>query len=109
MSLKEHQISLQEAAELTKNYRKLPLGKLGPILSGLKGVSLSCEALKAVIEQPNCVTVRFYYAVKLNIPPIFTLVVVGVDANGNDLTDGYILDKTHNCPPICGTNNELNS
>lgn len=109
MSLNDHQISLQDAAELTKNYRELPLGQIGQLLNGTKGAMFSNEALQAVMDQPACVSVRFYFAVKSEIPPIFTLVAIGVDANGNDLVNGVVLDHARACPPLCSENNLLNS
>jgi hypothetical protein len=108
MSLNTHQISLQDAAELTANYRELPLGQLGQLLTNVKGAMFSNDALQAVMDQPGCKSVRFYFAVKSNIPPIFTLVAVGVDANGNDMVNGILLDHAHMCPPDCSVTNSLN-
>jgi hypothetical protein len=36
-----------------------------------------------------------------------TIVVVGVDSNGNDLANGVLLDKTDDCPSICPINSPL--
>jgi hypothetical protein len=37
------------------------------------------------------------------------LVLVGVDANGDDMTDGIIVDKLLPCPPACSIKNVLNT
>jgi hypothetical protein len=37
------------------------------------------------------------------------LVLVGVDANGDDMTAGVIVDKAYACPPYCSQKNPLNS
>jgi hypothetical protein len=36
-----------------------------------------------------------------------TLVLVGVDVSGNDLTNGVILDDLAGCPPFCSINSPL--
>lgn len=109
MSLKDHQIPLAEAAAMTAAYRTLPIGQLGQLLSGTKGGAFSVEALAAVMQQPGCVSVRFYFAIEGLLPPKITFVAVGVDANGNDITTGIVLDHMGICPPACGVDNVLNS
>lgn len=109
MSLKDHQIPLAEAAAMTAAYRTLPIGQIGQLLGGTKGGSFSVEALAAVMQQPGCTAVRFYFAVEGLLPPKITFVAVGVDANGNDITAGIVLDHLRACPPVCGVDNVLNS
>jgi len=109
MSLEQHEISLQEGAKMTKAYREFPLANIGSLLQGTKGYLFSNDALQSVLDQTDCVSVRFYLAVEASVPPKLTIVAVGVDANGNDLTAGIILDKSITCPPYCGDDNVLNS
>lgn len=109
MSKNEHLISLEEAAKMTKAYRDFPLAQLGTLLGGIKGYSFDADAIQTVIEQDGCESIRFYLALNSILPPKPTLVVVGVDANGNDLTAGVVLDQARACPPTCGVNNTLNS
>lgn len=109
MSLQEHQITLAEAAKMTKQYRELPLGQIGQLLAGTKAYSFSKEAIQAVLDQNDCASIRFYLAVETLLPPKFTIVAVGVDINGNDLVNGVILDKARACPPHCSLTNDLNS
>ena len=109
MSLQDHQITLAEAAKMTKRYRELPLGQIGQLLASTKAYSFSKEAIQAVLDQNGCASIRFYLAVETLLPPKFTIVAVGVDSNGNDLVNGVILDKAGACPPLCSTPNDLNS
>jgi hypothetical protein len=37
------------------------------------------------------------------------MILVGVDANGNDMPGGTILEWSYPCPPICGDPDDLNS
>lgn len=108
MSLKKHQISLAEAAKMTKKYRETPVGLLGQLLNGTKSGSFSKESIEEILKQPGCVDIRFYFAVKGVVPKI-TYVAVGVDSNGNDITTGVILDDAEMCPPNCPSISPLNS
>ena len=107
MALNNHQISLEEAAELTRNFRTLPVPQLASLL-GTKACLLPNDAIQPVLDQPGCVSVRFYFGVKLEGTPQLTIVAVGVDANGNDMTTGIILDRSDECPPKCSAANPLN-
>ncbi|MEO6305867.1 MAG: hypothetical protein ABIP51_22160, partial [Bacteroidia bacterium] len=87
---------------LTKKYRDANLGTM-PIL----GHYLSRKILTDILAQESCVGIRTYYG--LNDSGQKELVIVGVDANENDLVKGIIGDRTYICPPRCGNNNALNS
>jgi hypothetical protein len=50
---------------------------------------------------------RMYYALDENGNK--QLVLVGVDANGDDITSGYIADHLLPCPHSCSQKNQLNS
>ncbi|MCC6371211.1 MAG: hypothetical protein IT236_09425 [Bacteroidia bacterium] len=93
-------ITLQEASELTANYRNAHPGQT---LGGYFGRKI----LTDLLAQPNCVGVRVYYANKADGSD--QLVVVGVDANENDLFEGLIGDKSFLSPPYKGSVNSLNS
>ncbi|MEI6595854.1 MAG: hypothetical protein WCO28_09830, partial [Bacteroidota bacterium] len=97
------QISLTAASALTANYRSNQIG-IGFIL----GQYFSKDSLNSVLNQETCVGVRIYYGLNAdNTTP--ELVVVGVDANENDLANGIVLDNGALCPPRCGLTNSLNS
>ena len=103
-----HQISLQEAAQLTSNYRNTVVPIIVTALTGQKGQSFPVTTIQTIMAQPGVVSIRIYYGMEL-LPPAFKLIIVGVDANGNDVTTGIIADKGIVCPPVCGVPNVLNS
>lgn len=94
-----HDISLQEASQWTANYRNANPGQT-------KGHYFSSNAIKAVLAQTGCVGMRIYYA--NTDTGTKQLVIVGVAADGNDLVNGLILDRSVLCPPDCGNSNSLN-
>lgn len=96
----EHNISLEEAKKLTTNFQ-----------SKLKGDEVRAhyvgkEALQKLLDQENCIGVRIYYAETDDGKP--ELVLVGVTENGEDLTNGLLLERTLPCPPYCWFESELN-
>jgi len=97
----DHSITLEEAAELTANYRD-NAGE-NPCLAGFFGQ----EALKGILGQEDCVGIRIYYGEESDGTP--KLVLVGAKANEDDMTGGKICEKHLPCPPYCGSSNELNS
>ena len=97
----DHSISLTDAAVLTKAYRLLA----GPF--SIQGHYFSKTALLGVLNQTNAVGIRIYYGSSALLGP--KLVVVGVNADGEDLTSGYVLDHSAQCPPNCSSANLLNS
>ena len=94
-------ITLREGSEMTKRYRDTI--QPGEVI----GVFMGKEKIKAILDQSECVGIRFYFAKDDNNEN--TLVVVGVDQNENDITDGLIADKLKKCPPICSNTNPLNN
>ena len=96
----EHDISLSEAAVMTGAYRTANPGKL---IGGL----FTKEAVELVLDQPLCTSFRYYFALKANGDQ--TIVLVGVDAAGNDLVNGQLADSAKPCPPFQGNSNVLNS
>lgn len=96
----DHQIPLATAAEWTKNYRTA-----NP--SQTKGHFFGKEYIQSILAQENCVGIRIYYALDENGAK--QLILVGVDANENDLYQGIIAERSFKCPPFCGVNNPLNS
>ena len=51
--------------------------------------------------------IRLYYAI--NSKGEKQLVLVGVNSDGDDMSQGVIVDYLANCPPRCGKPNPLNS
>jgi len=94
-------ITLREGSEMTKRYRDTI--QPGEVI----GVFMGKEKIKAILDQSECVGIRFYFAKDDNNEN--TLVVVGVDSDENDLVNGLIADKLMKCPPLCSNINTLNS
>ena len=86
------QISLQAAMNMISSYRAASAG-------ALQGEYFSNGALQMLINQKGSVGVRMYYGRKTDGTQ--TLVLVGVDAGGHDLTAGPIMDNGFPCPPFC--------
>lgn len=102
----DHSITLDAAAKLTKKYRSI--GNIIPSLGVvIKGEFFGKNALVEILNQNGCVGLRMYYGADDLLVP--HMVVVGVDANGDDQVTGHIADMSVLCPPTCGTANKLNS
>ncbi|MBA2613603.1 MAG: hypothetical protein H0U95_16695 [Bacteroidetes bacterium] len=95
------QITLHDASIWTASYRN------GGGSNGVNAHFFGVEKLKLILAQKDCVGVRMYYAKDDTGKP--ALVLVGVDKNENDLSNGVILDRSVPCPSYCGTPNPLNS
>ncbi len=94
-------ITLEEGAAMTASYRST-------IQSGeVIGLYYGKEIIEKILEQPGCVGMRFYFAINLKSEK--TLVLVGTDANQNDIVDGLIGDNGLPCPNLCSSSNALNS
>lgn len=100
MSKEQHFISLQEAETMTHAYQEAPEFQ-GLTIAGC----MDKEAYQDLMNQPGCVSVRTYFALDEN--SILTIVVVGVDANGEDMTSGILLERAQPCPHHCPKNSSL--
>jgi hypothetical protein len=100
MTTNPHIISLAEAATMTHAFQNAPQ---------FQGLTVACmmdnNAYQQVMTQPGCAGVRTYFA--LDDFDKLTIVVVGVDNQGNDLTSGVILERAQCCPSICSINSAL--
>lgn len=103
---RDHDITLDAAAKLTKKYRSI--GTIVPSLGVLiKGEFFGKNAMVEILNQNGCVGLRMYYGADDLLVP--HMVIVGVDANGDDQVTGKIAEHSMLCPPACGTLNKLNS
>lgn len=96
----DHSITLEDAVQLTANYRKNAGEK------AIKGGFFGKTVLKNIINQKGCVGIKFYYGQNSDGKPC--LVLVGADAAENDMTGGVLAERQLPCPPYCGENNVLN-
>ncbi|PKV63122.1 hypothetical protein [Pontibacter ramchanderi] len=88
-------IDRNQAKRWTAKYRTSGRGKTNSHLFG-------AETVRNLLEQEGCVGMRIYYALDDNGEQ--QLLLVGTDAEGNDMTEGLILDLASPCPPDCSVN-----
>jgi len=98
---RDHRISLATAVELTRRFRE----SAAP--DAVKAGALHADQVRALLAQPGVVALRVYYG--LDAEGNSTLVLVGMDANDQELTDGVLLDIIWPCPPFCTEASPLNS
>lgn len=94
-------VTLNDASRWTANYRNTI--QPGDTIAFAAGK----EKLIELLTQDECLGARIYYAIKDDGEK--NLVIVGVDANGDDMEDRLILDNLIQCPVNCSRNNHLNS
>ena len=97
----DHRVPLKAAAELARRYRQD-----GALRAGDSGAFNSKPVLE-LLAQPGCVGLRIYQG--RGATGERALVLVGVDAKGDDMTEGVLLDTHLPCPPWCSDDNALNS
>lgn len=91
----KHVISLQQAIDMTASYRfNIPEGMAN-------AETFDKDAVLALLNQPDCTSLRIYYGEK-NDKTIHAI-LVAADKNGNDLlqTTVLILEEGDRCPPFC--------
>jgi len=95
----DHRITIAEATEFTRNYRNSEtfVGKY----CGFFGA----DAIKAILAQKDCVGFRYYYGLDGQSNQV--LILVGVTADGTDLTAGELAEVSVPCPPHCNDSSPL--
>ena len=115
-----HSIALKDAAVLTARWRQnMPAG-------GFKAARFDRIAFDTLLAQPGCAGIRIYMAMQQQgttpNPSLWTYVMIGTDANGNDMTgsagasggakadagDGDPQELAWPCPPNCDITSPLN-
>lgn len=95
-----HDIDLATAAQMTAAYRATI--QEGDVIGGFFGH----QKIEEILAQENCVGFRYYFA--LNEQNL-TIVLVGVDNEGNDIENGVLAEFSKSCPSQCSQVNQLNS
>jgi hypothetical protein len=93
-------VTLNDASRWTANYRNTI--QPGDVIAFAAGK----EKLIELLNQDECLGARIYYAINDNGEK--NLVIVGVDSNGDDMTNGLIMDNLIPCPKFCSKPNQLN-
>ena len=94
---RDHKITVAQArALMSKKHQGLQT----------RGGHFPREAIDAILSQPGCEGIRFYYGANPDGSP--AIVLVGVDSNLADMTDGgEIIDTHFPCPPFCDDGSAL--
>ncbi len=92
-------ITIEEAVKFTENYRNSEKAE------AIKAEFIGKESLVEILNQDECVGIRFYFGRHDN--GNLNIVAVGCDENGEDLYEGIILEKIEPCPPHCASNSPL--
>ena len=101
---RDHRISLEDAAKHTRRHRETIQGKPreGDHCGAFHG-----DQVLAILKQKECVGLRIYHG--RNEKGNRSLVLVGIDPRGNDMTQGLLCELCFPCPPDCSATNPLNS
>ena len=89
----EHRISLAAATELTRRYRES--APAGAVKAGM----FPRSSFETILKQPGCLGIRIYFG--RNAKNELSLVMVGVDSDGKDMTQDELMDNNFPCPPFC--------
>lgn len=98
---RNHRISLPDAAVQTSAHRQS-----GPARSTDSGAFLGAQ-VQELLSQPGCAGLRYYKG--RGKDGVDSMILVGVDDKGDDMTTGILLDFGFPCPPYCPDDNPLNS
>lgn len=92
-------ITLNEAIDFTHSFQTKNPDSIKAFFAGINKLNL-------ILEQEDCIGIRIYNgfdtATNKN-----NLVLVGVNEDGKDMTNGVILEDLTICPPICAANSPL--
>lgn len=90
---------LETAAKWTANYREKNPDKIRSHFFGYK-------IIRKILDQEGCVGIRCYYS--LDDKGVQQLIMVGANAQEEDLYNGIIAEISRPCPPMCPPPNPLN-
>ena len=96
----DQHIALDLATALTRRFRS----SVDP--TDVKACLFLRQFVDELLARPGVAGVRLYFA--RNAVGQNSLVMVGVDQDGNDVTAGTILYNHFPCPPFCDTGSALN-
>jgi hypothetical protein len=106
-------LSAQQLPKKTHNH-EIPLDSAKKFIQNLKkdaaqmkinGGLYYRDVFDKMLAQKGVVGLRFYFAKMDDGSP--TLVAVGVDSTGKDMTKGVIAEAVYPCPPYCDSSSEL--
>ncbi len=71
-----------------------------------KAYFIGSELIKKIMEQENCIGIRIYNGHNAKTGE-YNRVLVGVNAEGEDMVDGVIADELVPCPQHCSRKSSL--
>jgi hypothetical protein len=90
---RDHRIALADARALLQRHRT------AAAQGAERGGMFHAKAVQDLLGQAGCVGLRYYHGRNADGSP--AIVLVGVDAKGNDLASGTVLEWHYPCPPFC--------
>jgi len=96
----DQEISLSEGSAMTSAFRTA-----NP--TAIKAEYFGQKIINLILDQEECVGIRVYNG--LDASGVQSSVIVGVDADGNDIVNGVLGDRSVKSPPFSGATNVLNS
>lgn len=92
-------ITLDEAINYTHTFQE-------NTPDAIKSFFVGIDKINRILEQDDCIGIRIYNG-KDEVTGKNNLVLVGVDKNGEDITQGVILERLLTCPFHCPKNSVL--
>jgi D-lyxose ketol-isomerase len=109
--MSKHFITLEKAKEFTQRYRTSLPNMLTSDFNGALSFSetFDADAIKAILDQPGCVSFRSYFG--MNEDNKVCVIFVGVNENNEDMVgplkgaeNDIIVEYGSWCPPFCSPN-----
>lgn len=95
----DHAISLEDAIDIRKRHEGEEKPKRWPVMTFHR------HAYERILGQPGCAAIRIYPA--RHPDGRLTVVMVGVDEQGADMTQGALAQEPFLCPPYCDEDSPL--
>ena len=96
-----HRISRADAVAAARRHREA--GPPGRRDCG----AFNAKAILELLAQPGCVGLRYYHGRTDKGDP--SMILVGVDADGNNMTSGILMNNEYPCPPYCPDPDDLDA
>ena len=105
---------MMKLSSVNKHSHEIPIDSAKKFIANLnkdamqmktKGGMFYREAFDKILAQKGCMGIRYYYAKTDDGTP--TLVLVGVDSTGNDMSTASVVERGYPCPPFCSQQTSL--
>lgn len=93
---RDHRIARDRARTIAKRYRD---SLRRPIRHGACGCTFHADQVRELLDQPGVAGLRIYLATESDGSP--AIVLMGADADNNDMDSGTVLEIGFPCPPYC--------